>query len=741
MTTHQEIVRTITDSEWGIKVLKQLDTQPDTGSILRETLFETWYLFSHLENDTITSRAKPVTLINGACPDRDTFSSETNCTQICTNPDTLFASWKTLWQCLSLAVLTIGNATFSNSLKRPPGEFGALSPSVQINDALWEYGILYDSDFDGRSVLDLTYRCASASCREMTMGECSIGQLDSGFFQSEKLEWIKMSKALESLCYGLESDINIDIAGPGILITYITQTAMAVFAWAFFLVLAVSDSIQNSTSILGCVFRKKNMDHRSSVLGFLGRTNIAHATSTFLAELHEAQCFFVAAIEIALINANSRPAIFTGADNWQSLLWNRDSIRFLAGMGVWPIILAQISLRRAQLDSMYYLLLSTIAVILAGVAADTASKPDPDNVYRMFADLNNLEECGGNPSLRTFCVEERSSMYWFVFPADSIYAFIALLAIIWWIKLWNVIVSSSWFIQRQKPLSNEQHEDWERLKRISFKFSLVLIHAAEAGALACICLGLLGIRRPLLDLLLRGESGTWSVGQLVAVLIWVPVISKYAHLVIQEQKPTLTEKDLKFDFDYSQIRDPRRTPGRVKRPSYEERELSEEWLSNFHIPNHKSPHTDPLHTFYDLHKCHKKGPNGSPTYDSAGFQLDYKKVADWMKPRQYSKKTMMNSMDRSLKRGVEEKQLAYETFFVDGKGPEADSLSVMDLIKDQMSKDLNVPYHQIDAKEIKNWGKKGFEKVKADEWWSKPNEVERARFSTMHRGAALRKKL
>lgn len=112
-----------------------------------------------------------------------------------------------------------------------------------------------------------------------------------------------------------------------------------------------------------------------------------------------------------------------------------------------------------------------------------------------------------------------------------------------------------------------------------------------------------------------------------------------------------------------------------------------------------------------------------------------------MKPRQYSKKTMMNSMDRSLKRGVEEKQLAYETFFVDGKGPEADSLSVMDLIKDQMSKDLNVPYHQIDAKEIKNWGKKGFEKVKADEWWSKPNEVERARFSTMHRGAALRKKL
>ncbi|KAM0543653.1 hypothetical protein ACHAO7_009275 [Fusarium culmorum] len=638
MTTHQEIVRVITDSEWGIKVLGTSALQPDTGTILRQTIFETWWTFSQLDKDPIPSRAKPVTLIHGACPGRNTFSSETNCTQICTSPDSLFASWKTLWQCLSLATLTIGNATFSDSLKQPHAELGALSPSVQINDALWEFGILYDSDFDGRQVLNLTYQCAAASCREMSMGECSIGQLDAGFFQSEKLEWIEMSKSLQFLCRGLESDINIDIAGPGVLITYITQTAMAVFAWLFFLVLSASNFIQKSISIFSRVFRRKNsgsnvLARRNSVLEFLGRTNLAHATSTFLAEFHEAQCFFVAAIEIALVNANSRPAVFTGADNWQSLLWNRDSVRFLAGMGVWPIILGQISLRRAQLNSMYYLLLSTIAVVLAGIAADTASRPDPDSIYKMFENLNNLEECGGHPSLRTFCVDQRDGIYWVVFPAEIIYAFLGLLAILWWIKLWDLIVCSSWFIQKHKSFSNEQHEHWERLKRIAFGFSLILIHAAEVGVCVCMCIGLAVIRRPLLNLLLRGESGTWSVGQLVAVLIWAPVISKYAHLVIQEQKPTLTEKDLEFDFDHSQIRDPRRTPGRVKRPRYEERDLSEEWLSKFHIPNHKIPHTDPLYTFYDLHKCHQKGPNGSPTYDSAGFQLDYKKVKDWMKPR------------------------------------------------------------------------------------------------------------
>jgi hypothetical protein len=539
MTTHHEMVRTIADSEWGIKVLHEFDTQPDTGAILGETLFETWYLFSHLDKNRLPADIKPVTLINGACPGHDNYSGETNCTQICTNPVTLFASWKTLWQCLSLATLTIGNATFSDSLQQTRGEFGELSPSVQINNALWEYYIMYESDFDGRAVLDLTYQCAAASCREMSMGECAIGQLDQGFFQTEKLEWIEMSNALQSLCDGLESDINIDIAGPGVLITYITQTAMVVFAWLFFLVLAANDLIQKSVAIFSRMFRKKNLGsgmlaRRESVLEFLGQTNLAHATSTFLAELHEAQCFFVAAIEIGLINANSRPAIFTGADNWQSLLWNRDSIRFLAGMGVWPIILGQISLRRTQLDSMYYLLLSTLAVVLAGVAADTASKPDPDNIYKMFSSLNNLDECGGHPSLRTFCVEQRNSIYWFVFPAGSIYAFLGPLVILWWIKLWDVMVGSSWFIQKHKSLSDEQHGKWECVKRVALKSSLVLVHTAEAGAFACICLGLGVIRVPLLNLLLRGETGTWSVGQLVAVLIWAPVISKYAHLVLRK---------------------------------------------------------------------------------------------------------------------------------------------------------------------------------------------------------------
>ncbi|KAF5602382.1 aminotriazole resistance protein [Fusarium subglutinans] len=180
------------------------------------------------------------------------------------------------------------------------------------------------------------------------------------------------------------------------------------------------------------------------------------------------------------------------------------------------------------------------------------------------------------------------------------------------------------------------------------------------------------------------------------------------------QKPTLTEKDLEFDFDHSQIRDPRATPGRVKRPRYEERELGEDFLSKFHIPKHRNKHTDPLYSFYDLHRCHLD--------EASGLQQEIN--GQWH--------------GAALKRVEDETKKIYDSFFIDGKGPEGEmgSTQVMDQIKDQVSKDLGVPWHQIDPKQLKKWEDQGFAKVDADKWWHRPNQVERDRFMKMLGGAS-----
>ncbi|KAI1136427.1 hypothetical protein F5Y05DRAFT_391255 [Hypoxylon sp. FL0543] len=225
-----------------------------------------------------------------------------------------------------------------------------------------------------------------------------------------------------------------------------------------------------------------------------------------------------------------------------------------------------------------------------------------------------------------------------------------------------------------------------------------------------------------------------------------------------EGKPRLTTPDLEFDFDRSQLRDPRPTPGRVKRPRYDEFDMPKGFKERFYVPEPEKPKgrlnalqkdmllreasiLDPSKCFHDLHICHRKGREGSPTYDAAGFQLDWEKVDDWMRPTRPRKSTILNRMERALDRHAREQRTMYDIFFVDGKGPDVHETIVEQYLKDQVSKDLGVPWHQIGPAHLLEWEKKGFPKQKAEEWWREPNEVERARMLKMSTGSKLRKDL
>ncbi|KAK9781549.1 hypothetical protein SCAR479_01420 [Seiridium cardinale] len=223
-----------------------------------------------------------------------------------------------------------------------------------------------------------------------------------------------------------------------------------------------------------------------------------------------------------------------------------------------------------------------------------------------------------------------------------------------------------------------------------------------------------------------------------------------------EPKPRLTTPDLEFDYDRSQLRDPRPTPGRVKRPrmSY----ASEEWKSQFSIPKPEKPKgrlsraqkdeldkqerlMDPSATFHHLYVCHRKGRDGSPTYDEAGFQLDWEKVNDWFKPRPYSRSSAVRGMEGRLKRDEAERRTMFDIFFVDGKAPATHDADVTNHMRDHVSKDLGIPWHQIGPEQLKIWREKGFEKVEADEWWRPPNDEERKRMLNMLSGGSMRKNL
>ncbi|KAK7710493.1 hypothetical protein SLS64_000183 [Diaporthe eres] len=225
----------------------------------------------------------------------------------------------------------------------------------------------------------------------------------------------------------------------------------------------------------------------------------------------------------------------------------------------------------------------------------------------------------------------------------------------------------------------------------------------------------------------------------------------------QQPLPRLTTPDLEFDWDRSKLKDPRPTPGRERRPRYDEHDMPSE-LAARRPPSPEKPkgrlnamqkealfeengRRDPAHTFHHLYKCRDKGPHGSPTYDRAGFRLDYNKVIDWFKPVRYNKKRMVKGMENSVARAQTLDEHTIEAFFEDseeakeklsGKGP-----ILYSLVRDTISKDLGVPLHKIDHADIGRWVQKGFKKHKVEDWMTYSDE-DKKRDLKMMSGSRLR---
>ncbi|KAH7084201.1 hypothetical protein FB567DRAFT_593676 [Paraphoma chrysanthemicola] len=229
----------------------------------------------------------------------------------------------------------------------------------------------------------------------------------------------------------------------------------------------------------------------------------------------------------------------------------------------------------------------------------------------------------------------------------------------------------------------------------------------------------------------------------------------------QPKKPRLTTPDVEFDFDRSQLRDPRLTPGRKTRPRYDKRDIPDDQkehleatrdifkpvkpkgrLTNF-VENEffvQESRENPLKTFHQLYRCYDKDRDGSPTYDKAGFQLDYDKVAQWMNPQAYSKKKIVRNMDRAVGKAKCEEEQIFELFF-ETVPTDRNHMTYMvkNCLIDQVSKEMGIPWHQIKPEHVQAWRDKGFQFVKHEEWWQTPTEVEKKRMLKMMSGASLRK--
>lgn len=224
----------------------------------------------------------------------------------------------------------------------------------------------------------------------------------------------------------------------------------------------------------------------------------------------------------------------------------------------------------------------------------------------------------------------------------------------------------------------------------------------------------------------------------------------------QQPLPRLTTPDLEFDWDRSKLKDPRPTPGREARPRYDSHDIPAE-LAARRPPSPEKPkgrsnamqqdalfaektRRDPAEHFHHLYQCRDKGPGGSPTYDQAGFRLDYDKVMDWFKPVAYNKKRMIKGMEKRVAKRQSLNEHALQAFFEDFEAAKKKILDApfqMDLVKDTISKDLGIPLHKIGHEEIDMWEQKGLEKHKLEDYMTH-SEEDKKRIMKMMIGSILR---
>lgn len=190
------------------------EQEPTTDYILRGALEKPWNGFrtvlGHMgdTDDVYYAGVGPLVYLPEVC--RGIGDAPGSCDSLCGNASTMFESWATTWNCLTLATAWQATKVFTNDSSRELAR--------KIEDTISESAAFNVSAFNGMAVFKNAYRCAEASCR-YDGGDCTFSfQSAEDFLAGEYLEGASFLNG--SFCDGVLGRANPDIAGPGVSRSY-----------------------------------------------------------------------------------------------------------------------------------------------------------------------------------------------------------------------------------------------------------------------------------------------------------------------------------------------------------------------------------------------------------------------------------------------------------------------------------------------------------------------------------------
>ncbi|KAH6891335.1 hypothetical protein B0T10DRAFT_309687 [Thelonectria olida] len=452
-----------------------------------------------------------------------------DCTYACNKPKYFFGSLETFYNCAALASISYWT--------QDAMVFYITNEAERNASRVMGSGTL--ASFDSEPVLKSLVTCAQDACEHDGLSKACDRAVEN-LSQNSSAE--EIFDALEDFCPDLQAEINPDIFGPGVLISYVLQVSFSVSLYlltkGFTLWVRVTqgDGHKPKETQPQPFALKRGLTRIESMIwrdnSALSRTSIAIATT--LVEFQEAQCWFIFALQIASILAivvNSSEGTF-----WGEMVVNSAIAYHVSQNGVLPIFLVQALLHHEGIRGWNTFVGFLVEYILAIVA--TGQKLSFDRAFENFKSQSQLSGCGYNPSPRAYCAATNGvdGLQFSVFPHPVLYKMtflilntIAILALIIDQVAWALRTHHGTKEKRIGTYRLGRMPSWGPRKR-GLAIKRWFWRFLEVSYLVINIMYMISLTK-----VITAESfaaNKWSYGQIIAVTVWGPVIVKLFDLML-----------------------------------------------------------------------------------------------------------------------------------------------------------------------------------------------------------------
>lgn len=263
----------------------------------------------------------------------------------------------------------------------------------------------------------------------------------------------------------------------------------------------------------------------------LSRSRGAAALVSGLVEFQEAQGFFVLSIQLAtmvIFASSDHAAMLSSTNSFAEAVINIEAVQMLSINGLLPVMFTQIGLMRLGIRWWYLTILMLGVFTLTVCISQKSLMPDYNELWAYFKTQSPISMCGGNPSPMTYCLNSLDGINGALQRMNSglsvgCGAMPALLAD----QVWHFLNRHG---KMDKALDRWEAENDKVLfvrRRVWPMLTKVVWFSVEFALLIFVGLYL----KSLVDILqfVGTSASNWTFGQLIAIMVWAPVVGKYTY--------------------------------------------------------------------------------------------------------------------------------------------------------------------------------------------------------------------